>query len=171
MNRVERPVTYSSDLPVRASFGSIHRGQVRQEPMQAGLAKLRDFAARYTAAWCSQDPASVAAFFSPGASLTVNNGSPAVGRSEITELARSFMTTFPDMQVVMDDLRLQSDRAKYYWTLIGTNTGPGGSGHRVRISGFELWEIGADGLIASSQGHFDSSEYQRQLEHGVQELR
>jgi uncharacterized protein (TIGR02246 family) len=114
--------------------------------------KLRDFAMRYTAAWCSGNPASVAAFFSPHASLTVNNGAPAVGRSEITELAQSFMTTFPDMQVVMDDVRVQADCAEYHWTLTGTNTGPGGSGHRVRISGFERWQIGTDGLIASSQG-------------------
>jgi uncharacterized protein (TIGR02246 family) len=131
--------------------------------------KLRDFAMRYTAAWCSGNPASVAAFFSPHASLTVNNGAPAVGRSEITELAQSFMTTFPDMQVVMDDVRVQADCAEYHWTLTGTNTGPGGSGHRVRISGFERWQIGTDGLIASSQGQFDASDYQRQLEHGMEE--
>ncbi len=37
---------------------------------------------------------------------------------------------------------------------------------RVRISGFDEWRIGGDGLIAASQGHFDSAEYQRQLEHG-----
>jgi hypothetical protein len=37
---------------------------------------------------------------------------------------------------------------------------------RVRISGFKVWQIGADRLIASSQGHFDSSEYHRQLERG-----
>ena len=122
---------------------------------------------RYTAAWCSQDSASVAAFFSPDASLTVNNGAPAVGRSEITELAQSFMTTFPDMQVVMDDVRVQQDGVEYHWTLIGTNTGPGGSGHRVRISGFERWQIGSDGLIADSQGQFDAADYRRQLEHGV----
>jgi hypothetical protein len=64
--------------------------------------------------------------------------------------------------------RLQ-DRIEHHWTLIGTNTGPGGAGHRVCISGFEVWQIGADGLIASSQGHFDRSEYHRQLERGVQE--
>ena len=133
--------------------------------------KLRDFAVRYTAAWCSGDPASVAAFFSPGASLTVNNGPPAVGRSEITELAQSFMTTFPDMQVVMDDVRVQVDSVEYHWTLIGTNTGPGGTGHRVRISGFERWQIEADGLIAVSQGQFDALDYRRQLEHGVHEPR
>ncbi len=40
----------------------------------------------------------------------------------------------------------------------------------VEAPGF-VWQIGADGLIASSQGHFDSSEYQRQLEHGVQDPR
>jgi hypothetical protein len=27
--------------------------------------------------------------------------------------------------------------------------------------------VGADGLIADSVGHFDSEEYQQQLEHGV----
>lgn len=59
--------------------------------------------------------------------------------------------------------------AEYPWTLLGTNTGPEGAGHRVPITGFEFWQMGADGFIASSQGHFDSSEYQRQRQHGVQE--
>jgi hypothetical protein len=31
--------------------------------MKADTGKLLDFGERYTAAWCSQDPASVAAFF------------------------------------------------------------------------------------------------------------
>lgn len=77
------------------------------------------------------------------------------------------MTAFPDMRVIMDKLILQGDRAEYHWTLIGTNTGPGGAGHRVGINGFELWQIGEDGLIVSSQGHFDATEYRRQLEQGV----
>jgi predicted ester cyclase len=144
---------------------------IGSELMQAAPAQLRDFAVGYTAAWCSQDPTSVAGFYSPGGSLTVNNDVPAVGRNAIAEVAQSFMTAFPDMRVIMDEVLMQGDRVEYHWTLIGTNTGPGGAGHRVRISGFELWQIGADGLIASSQGHFDSSEYQRQLERGVEEPR
>jgi len=68
------------------------------------------------------------------------------------------------MRVIMDKLVLQHDRAEYHWTLIGTNTGPGGTGYRVRISGFELWQIGEEGLIASSQGRFDATEYRHQLE-------
>jgi hypothetical protein len=50
----------------------------------------------------------------------------------------------------------------------GTNTVPGGTGNRVRISGFEEWTIGDDGLIAASLGHYDEDEYNRQLEHGAQ---
>jgi len=49
------------------------------------------------------------------------------------------------------------------------NAGPRGTGRRVRISGVELWLMGADGLIASSKGHFGAAEYRRQLEHGVEE--
>lgn len=131
-------------------------------------AHLRDLAQRYTVAWCSQDPATVAAFFSPDGSLCVNNGDPAVGRSAITEIARGFMTAFPDMEVRMDDLLVQSGRVVYRWTLTGTNTGPGGTGNRVRISGFEEWQLGVDGLIAESQGHFDTAAYQHQLEHGAE---
>ena len=132
-------------------------------------AKLRDFAVRYTAAWCSQDPASVAAFFSQHGSLSVNGGPPAVGRKAIAEVAREFMTAFPDLLLLMDDLVIQGGRTEYHWTFTGTNTGPGGTGHPVRFSGFEVWKIGDDGLVAESQGHFDSADYQRQLERGVEE--
>ncbi len=129
--------------------------------------QLLDFAERYTAAWCSQDAASVSGFYCHQGSLRVNDDPAAVGRNAITRVAQSFMTAFPDLCVVFDDLRLQADQPEYHWTLSGSNTGPGGTGHRVRISGFERWRIGSDGLIASSQGHFDAAEYRRQLEQGV----
>lgn len=126
-------------------------------------ADLIDFAKRYTAAWCSQDAASVAAFYSPNGSLCINDGVPSVGRAAITEAAQGFMTAFPDMKVLMDKVVLQSGNAQYHWTLTGANTGPGGTGQRIKISGFEVWTIGPDGLIAESQGNFDGKEYQRQL--------
>lgn len=128
---------------------------------------LLDFAERYTAAWCSHDAASVAAFYAADGSLSVNDGAPAVGRSAIAEVAQSFMTAFPDLRVELDEVITEGDRVFYYWTLTGTNTGPGGSGRSVRISGFESWRFGDDGLIASSLGHFDGSEYRRQLEQGI----
>ena len=133
--------------------------------------QLRDLARRYTDAWCSRDPAKVAAHYAPEGSLTVNGGKPAQGREAIIETARSFMTAFPDLHVLMDDLVLRDRGAEYHWTLIGTNTGTGGTGNSVRISGFEEWTIGDDGLIVESQGHYDQSEYDRQLQHGVDEPR
>ena len=131
--------------------------------------QLRDFARRYAAAWCSQDPSSVAEHYEPEGSLTINGGPPAVGRAAITEAARGFMLALPDIQVLMDDLLVSDSGIEFHWTFTGTNTGPGGTGNRVRITGFEEWTIGDDGLIAESQGHYDQAEYERQLEHGVEE--
>ena len=129
--------------------------------------RLLDVARRYTEAWCSQDPARVAEHYASEGALTINGGTPSVGRTAITEAARSFMTAFPDVQVPMDDVIVKDDATEYHWTLVGTNTGPGGTGNRVRISGFEEWTLGDDGLVAESQGHYDQAEYDRQLEHGV----
>ena len=124
---------------------------------------LREFAERYTAAWCSQNAASVAAFFSPTGSLQVNNAPPAVGQSEIEAVVQSFMTAFPDLVVAMDEIRLVDDGAEYHWTLTGANTGPGGTGARVKVSGLERWKIEPGGLIAQSLGQFDATDYARQL--------
>jgi len=127
------------------------------------LAKIITFAKCYAEAWCSQNPESVAAFFAEKGSLSVNDGPPAVGRAAIAEVARGFMRDLPDMIVTMDDVTHDSDGTKFHWTLNGTNTGPGGTGKRVRISGYELWKLDPDGLIGESKGHFDSADYERQL--------
>ncbi len=127
---------------------------------------VRDLATRYTAAWCSQDPTRVASFFASDGSLKINDAAPAVGRAEIAAAARGFMTAFPDLVVRMDDLTTAGSQAVYRWTLSGTNSGPGGTGKSIRISGYEEWTIGADGLVERSLGHFDGSDYDRQLREG-----
>ena len=131
--------------------------------MARGGDQLEDFARRYTEAWCSQEPARVAAHYAAAGSLTINDGTPSVGPEAITEAARSFMVAFPDLQVLMDDVRVQGGETVYRWTLVGTNSGPGGTGRPVRVSRFEEWTFGEDGLIAASLGHFDQGEYDRQL--------
>jgi SnoaL-like domain len=124
---------------------------------------LRSFADHYTAAWCSQNAASVAVCYSPNGSLTINDGPPSVGRAAVTATAQEFMTSFPDLKVTMDSVSAEGGGAIYRWTLDGTNNGPGGTGAHVHISGFEEWFIGDDGLIAKSLGHFDSADWQRQI--------
>lgn len=127
---------------------------------------LRRFAEDYAAAWRSMDPNRVAAHFAPHGSLAVNDGAPAVGRDAIAATAQGYYAALPDMQVYLDDLVVDGSRIEFHWTFTGTNTGPGGTGNAVRVSGFEEWTI-VDGLIARSLGHYDASEYARQLAEGV----
>jgi len=128
---------------------------------------LKEFATRYTAAWCSREAASVASFFAENGSLKINEGNPSIGRAAIAAAAQGFMTAFPDLVVKMDGLSREGGRVIYRWTLTGTNTGPRGTGKAVRISGYEEWTVGAGGRIVESKGHFDEAEYQRQLKAGA----
>jgi predicted ester cyclase len=121
--------------------------------------ELTEFAKRYAEAWCSQIPERVAAFYAKSASISVNDGPP----TPIVEVARGFLRDFPDIMVTFDKLENTPAGTEFHWTFAGTNTGPGGTGNRVRISGYELWKIDNDGLIAESRGYFDAADYERQL--------
>jgi hypothetical protein len=125
--------------------------------------RIRELARSYTDAWCSHDPARVAAHYVPGGTISINGGEP----TEITEVARSFVEAFPDIQVLMDDVVVKDETVEYHWTFTGTSTGPGGTGQPVRISGFEEWTLGDDGLVVEAKGSYDQEEYDRQLEHGA----
>ncbi|MGB8361760.1 MAG: nuclear transport factor 2 family protein [Acidimicrobiia bacterium] len=129
--------------------------------------ELHDFASRYTQAWCSHDADATAAFFAESGSIGINDGEPAVGRVEIAQLVQGFYDAFPDTVVIMDAVRGAADKAVYLWTYEGTNTGPGGTGKRVRFNGWEAWTLSDEGLISESIGTFDSEEYERQLAAGV----
>jgi predicted ester cyclase len=122
-------------------------------------AELRKFAQRYAEAWCSHDPEKVAAFYAKDGSISVN-GRPS---TPIADVARGFFRDFPDTVVTFDKLEDTPNGPAFHWTFTGTNTGSGGTGNKVRISGYELWKIDSDGLIAESKGHFDAADYERQL--------
>lgn len=128
--------------------------------------KLTSFGQEYALAWCSQQPESVAAFFAPNGSLKVNAAAPAVGRKAIAIVALGFMTAFPDMIVAMDSLHTTTNGIEFHWTLTGTNSGIGGTGNKVKISGLEIWQMDKEGLILESNGSFDAAEYSRQLKEG-----
>jgi len=123
--------------------------------------EIEKLAHDYTEAWCSRDPARVAAHYAPGGTITINGGEPAA----IADVAQSFIAAFPDIQVFMDDLVVRDDGVvEYRWTFTGTSAETGQS---VRVPGFEEWTIAPDGLIAGSRGHFDQDEYDRQVREGA----
>jgi hypothetical protein len=103
----------------------------------------------------------------PGCSAaTINGVTPSTGRVELAATA-SYMETFPELHVSVDQVLVAGNAAFWAWTLTGTNTGPGGTGHRVRVSGIEVWTIGDSGLVANSIGYYDAATYERQVAHGI----
>ncbi len=156
------PGTYAwiAEVPGARAKGMLRTFTVGAAPGHAGLT---DFATRYAAAWSSQNPDRLASFYAEDGSLAVNAGAPSVGRAAIRATAQGFMTAFPDMRVTMDSMVGQGDHAVFYWTWTGTNTGPGGTGRAVRLSGYEEWTLGPARLIAESKGHYDEEEYRRQV--------
>ncbi|NER10400.1 DUF4440 domain-containing protein [Muriicola jejuensis] len=125
--------------------------------------KMVEFGQEYTEAWNSKVPENMASFYAEDGTLTVNKGTPAVGRKQLAETAQSYMEAFPDMHLTMDSLTVADGKYRYYWTFKGTYSGPGGNGNRVDFSGFEEWTMNEEGLVQTSVGTYDAEEYQRQL--------
>jgi hypothetical protein len=88
-------------------------------------------------------------------------------QARIRDFARSYTAAWcsrDPARVAEHYIVFDHETVEFHWTFTGTNTGPGGTGNRVRISGFEKWTFADDGLIVRSQGHYDQDEYNRQLE-------
>jgi len=147
-----------------ASLAMLSACQPKED--QIDMAELTEFAARYAAAWSSQDPVAFGSFYADNGSFRINDGEPSIGRDAVTETARGFMTAFPDMIVRLVELREADGYVEFHWQWTGTNTGPGGTGNAVDLRGYEQWTLDDDGLILKSLGHLDDAEYQRQLNAG-----
>ena len=124
---------------------------------------ITDFGTRYAAAWSSQNPMQLASFYADNGSLIVNGGPPSTGRAAIAAKAQSFMSAFPDMVVRLERMDQHGDHPVFRWVWTGTNTGPGGTGKSVRLTGYEEWTMASNGLIQKSDGHYDEADYQRQV--------
>jgi SnoaL-like domain len=121
---------------------------------------IEELARTYTEAWCSHDIERIVDHYAAGGTIAFNGGEP-VG---IREVANYFVATYPDGEIVMDDLVFNEDSVEYHWTVMGTRAD---TGNRVHISGYEEWTLGADGLIVESRRHYDQAEYERQLRDGI----
>ena len=127
------------------------------------LDKMVEFGQKYTDAWNSKVPEKMASFYAEDGTLTVNNGTPAIGRKQLAETAKSYMDAFPDLELTMDSLTKENGTYRYYWTFKGTHSGPNGTGNKVDFSGFEEWIMNAQGLVQKSIGTYDADEYEKQL--------
>lgn len=125
--------------------------------------KMVEFGQKYTDAWNSNVPEKMASFYAEHGTLTVNNGTPAVGRKQLAETAKSYMDAVPDLELTMDSITTENGTYKYYRTFKGTNSGPNGTGNKVDFSGFEEWSMNDQGFIQKSIGTYDAEQYEKQL--------
>lgn len=125
--------------------------------------KMVNFGKEYTAAWNSKNPKKMASFYAENGSLTINNGTPSVGRDQLAAASKSYMEAFPDMVLIMDSLVADGETFRYHWRFTGTNTGPEGTGNKVDFIGFEQWTLNKEGQIQKSIGTYDADDYNRQL--------
>lgn len=129
---------------------------------------METFARSYAQVWSGVRPEFVAMFYEENGTLQVNEVKPAEGRTQIAEVVQGFMRDLPDMVVRYDSLVTKPTGTEFHWTLTATNSGPGGTGNKVEVSGYELWQLGDNDRILKSQGHFPSEEYNRQLGIGAE---
>jgi hypothetical protein len=74
-------------------------------------------------------------------------------------MAAGVFADVPGLTLVCDGIRVAGDHAAYLWTFTGTDAA---TGHPLRVSGWEKWDLDGDGKVKASRGWFDADDYARQ---------
>jgi uncharacterized protein (TIGR02246 family) len=130
------------------------RGTGLGDPMSSELGQA------YAEAWSSRQPGLVAEYYAEDGQIVINDGEPLRGRDAIAAMAAGFYAAFPDLVVHCDDFRLAGAHALFAWTLEGHHAE---TRRRVRIAGWEEWDLDGGGKVASSRGWFDAGAYEDQI--------
>jgi hypothetical protein len=101
----------------------------------------------------------VASFFAETGGIVINRGPLWQGRSGVAAMAAGFYADVPDLTLQCDGVKLAGSHMLYLWTFTGTHAG---TGRKLRITGWEEWELGEDLLVTASRGWFDAEEWARQ---------
>lgn len=122
--------------------------------------QIEQIAAAYTAAWNSGSAEAVAAFYAKEGTIVINRGNPWQGREGVAAMAAGFFSDVPDLKLACDGLRVAGDHVVYLWTFTGHHAE---TRKPLRISGWEEWDLDAEGKVAASRGWFDAADYDRQV--------
>ena len=127
--------------------------------MTVSLAAAERLAAGYTAAWNTGRAEAVASFFAETGGIVINRGPLWQGRAGVAAMAAGFYADVPDLRLTCDGVKLAGSHMLYLWTFTGTHVGTGG---KLKITGWEEWELGDDLQVTASRGWFDPEEWVRQ---------
>lgn len=128
--------------------------------MAIALEKAVTLAHAYTAAWNTGAPEAVAEFFASDGAIVINAAEPWIGRTRVAEMALGFFSDVPDLRLVCDEVRCAGRHVVYLWTFTGTHAV---SGNRLRVSGWEEWDVDSNFKIVSSRGWFDAHDFAQQI--------
>ena len=117
-------------------------------------------AAAYTAAWNSGSAEAVASFYAETGGIVINRGTPGEGRAGVQAMAEGVFADVPDLTLTCDGLRIAGDHVVYLWTFTGHHAE---TRNPLRVTGWEEWDLDADGKVATSRGWFDAAEDARQV--------
>ena len=127
--------------------------------MTVSLAQASEIARAYTAAWNTGEPDAVAAFFAPDGQIIINDGEPWLGREGVALMASGFFADVPDLQLACDGVRVAGSHVVYLWTFTGTHAT---SKRKLRVTGWEEWDLNDALKVDSSFGWFDADDYVKQ---------
>jgi len=98
----------------------------------------------------------------------VRYGAPntsAEGRDSVKAVITAFRTTYPDLNVTVDEAVYTADRVTVRWSITGTNTGPGeipATGRAISLSGLSLVHV-ADSMMTQEWVSADNAAIMQQL--------
>ena len=127
--------------------------------MGISIAAAERLAEGYTAAWNTGRAENVASFFAENGGIVINHGPQWQGRAGVAAMAAGFYADVPDLTLVCDGVKLAGSHMLYLWTFTGTHAG---TGRKLKITGWEEWELGEDLKVTASRGWFDPEEWVRQ---------
>lgn len=114
-----------------------------------------------------RDPEAVERFFAP--EFESHNMPPGLppGVDGVKAFFAMLRDAFPDIEIRVDDLVVDGDRAATATTMTGTHTGEllgiAPTGRRVKFTGLDLVRVDGDGRIAEHRGLTDTVGLLRQL--------
>ena len=79
--------------------------------------------------------------------------------AKVADMAAGFFADVPDLALECDDVRTAGSHVAYFWTFTGTHAT---TKNRLRIVGWEEWDLDGELKISASRGWFDADEYGRQ---------
>ncbi|MGI9351875.1 MAG: nuclear transport factor 2 family protein [Rhizobiaceae bacterium] len=124
------------------------------------ITTARKLADAHCAAWTSMSADKVAERYAETTSFGMNGGEPMTTRAEISEMARGFMSDFPDLVLSCDSVLVADHHMVYAWTFEGQHAG---TGNKIRFSGWEEWDLNDELKVTKSLGWYDVEDYNQQV--------